>query len=97
MTVKLTILGATGTIGVNTLDVVARHADRFEIFALTANANVEGLFEQCQTWNPRYAVMVQKKRLRNSRRAATPPGSRPKCWPAPRPWSRLPRTPRSTT
>ncbi|MCB1748160.1 MAG: 1-deoxy-D-xylulose-5-phosphate reductoisomerase [Gammaproteobacteria bacterium] len=61
MTVKLTILGATGTIGVNTLDVVARHADRFEIFALTANANVEGLFEQCQTWNPRYAVMVQEE------------------------------------
>ncbi|MGE0485777.1 MAG: 1-deoxy-D-xylulose-5-phosphate reductoisomerase [Gammaproteobacteria bacterium] len=59
MTVKLTILGSTGTIGVNTLDVVARHPGRYEVFALTANANVDGLFEQCRAWNPRYAVMVE--------------------------------------
>lgn len=59
MSINLTILGATGTIGVNTLDVVARHEGKFAVFALTANRNVDGLFEQCQAWNPRYAVMVE--------------------------------------
>ena len=53
----LTILGATGTIGVNTLDVVARHPGRFEIFALTGATQVERMFEQCRTHRPRYAVM----------------------------------------
>lgn len=54
----LTILGATGTIGINTLDVVARHPDRFRVVALTANANDERLFEQCRAFRPEYAVMV---------------------------------------
>jgi len=55
----LTVLGATGTIGVNTLDVVARHPGRFEIFALTGATQVERMFEQCRTHRPRYAVMSQ--------------------------------------
>src|SRR5574340_1051913 len=55
----LTILGATGTIGVNTLDVVARHPDRFEIFALTGATQVERMLEQCRTHRPRYAVMSE--------------------------------------
>jgi len=55
----VTILGSTGTIGVNTLDVVARHPGHYRIFALSANRNVDGLFEQCATWRPRYAVMVE--------------------------------------
>ncbi|MDP2031561.1 MAG: 1-deoxy-D-xylulose-5-phosphate reductoisomerase [Thiobacillus sp.] len=55
----LTVLGATGTIGVNTLDVVARHPDRFEIFALTGATQVERMFEQCRTHRPRYAVMTE--------------------------------------
>ncbi|MEQ8662959.1 MAG: 1-deoxy-D-xylulose-5-phosphate reductoisomerase [Gammaproteobacteria bacterium] len=60
MTIRnLTILGSTGTIGVNTLDVVARHPDRYAVFALSANRNVDGLFEQCRVWNPRRAVMVE--------------------------------------
>ncbi|MEX2481177.1 MAG: 1-deoxy-D-xylulose-5-phosphate reductoisomerase [Gammaproteobacteria bacterium] len=58
MSKKITILGSTGTIGVNTLDVIARHGPQFEVFALTANGNVDVLFEQCRTWRPRYAVMV---------------------------------------
>jgi len=53
----LTVLGATGTIGVNTLDVVARHPGRFEIFALTGATQVERMFEQCLSHRPRYAVM----------------------------------------
>jgi 1-deoxy-D-xylulose-5-phosphate reductoisomerase len=53
----LTILGATGTIGVNTLDVVARHPGRFEVFALTGATQVERLCTQCVQFRPRYAVM----------------------------------------
>ncbi|MGR8918505.1 MAG: 1-deoxy-D-xylulose-5-phosphate reductoisomerase [Gammaproteobacteria bacterium] len=60
MPIALTVLGSTGTIGVNTLDVVGRLDGRFSVFALSANSNVEGLFEQCREWNPRYAVMVQE-------------------------------------
>lgn len=60
MTTGITILGSTGTIGVNTLDVIALEPERYSIFALTANANVEGLLEQCRRWNPRVAVMVQE-------------------------------------
>lgn len=54
----LTILGSTGTIGVNTLDVVARHPGQFSIVALTANRNVDDLFAQCETWRPSFAVMA---------------------------------------
>lgn len=54
----VTILGATGSIGVSTLDVLARHPERFHVLALTANNNVERLFEQCLRFQPRYAVVV---------------------------------------
>lgn len=54
----ITILGATGSIGVNTLDVIARHRDRFRVIALTANKNIETLAAQCLTWQPPYAVMA---------------------------------------
>ncbi len=56
--IGVTILGSTGTIGVNTLDVIARHHQRFFVAALTANKNVDDLFDQCQQWKPRYAVMA---------------------------------------
>ena len=55
----LTILGATGTIGVNTLDVVARHPERFEVFALTGATQVDRLHQQCLQFRPRYAVMTE--------------------------------------
>lgn len=58
---NITILGATGTIGVSTLDVMSRHPDKFNVFALTANTNVEKLFEQCVQYEPAYAVMVNEK------------------------------------
>lgn len=54
----LTILGATGSIGVSTLDVVARHPDRFEVFALTGNSQVQRLAEQCQRFRPKIAVVA---------------------------------------
>jgi 1-deoxy-D-xylulose-5-phosphate reductoisomerase len=54
---KLVVLGATGSIGVNTLDVVARHPDRFEVLALSAFHRIERLFEQCLQFQPRFAVV----------------------------------------
>ena len=54
---KLVILGATGSIGVNTLDVAGRHPDRFEVLALTAHTQADRLFEQCCRFRPRYAVL----------------------------------------
>lgn len=56
--IGVTILGATGTIGINTLDVLARHPKRFHVVALTAHHNVERLLEQCQTHRPEYAVIT---------------------------------------
>lgn len=54
---SLTILGATGSIGVSTLDVVSRHPDRFEVHALTAHANLDRLAQQCAQFNPARAVI----------------------------------------
>ncbi len=57
----ITVLGATGSIGVSTLDVVARHPDLYRVVALTANSNVEDLFLQCLQFHPDYAVMADEK------------------------------------
>jgi len=54
----VTILGSTGSIGVNTLDVIARHPERFAIHALTASTQVDLLFKQCEQFHPRFAVMA---------------------------------------
>ena len=54
---QITILGATGSIGSSTLDVIARHPDKYAIYALTANTNVEEMAKICQSYRPRYAVM----------------------------------------
>lgn len=55
---NITILGATGTIGLHTLDVIARHPKRFRAYALTAHSKVDALFEQCKKFEPVYAVML---------------------------------------
>jgi len=57
-TERVTILGSTGSIGVSTLDVLARDPGRFEVYALTAHGNVEKLAEQCLACRPAVAVMV---------------------------------------
>jgi len=70
---RITILGSTGSIGTSTLDVVARHPDKFGIVALTANSQVDLLFKQCQQFKPRYAVMLDEEaaiRLRELARDA---------------------------
>ncbi len=55
---KITVLGSTGSIGTSTLDVVARHPDRFEVFALSAATQVDLLLAQCAQFRPHYAVMA---------------------------------------
>ena len=57
---RLTILGSTGSIGTNTLDVVARHPERFEVFALSAARQVELMVQQCRQFRPRVAVMADE-------------------------------------
>ena len=54
---QLTILGSTGSIGVNTLDVVRRHPDRYQMLALCAYRQVDRLYEQCLAFRPRFAVV----------------------------------------
>jgi 1-deoxy-D-xylulose-5-phosphate reductoisomerase len=54
---SLTILGCTGSIGVSTLDVVARHPERYRVYALTANTRVDLIIPQIQSHRPRFAVL----------------------------------------
>ncbi|PQA84192.1 1-deoxy-D-xylulose-5-phosphate reductoisomerase [Limnohabitans sp. TS-CS-82] len=56
---RITVLGSTGSIGTNTLDVIARHPDRFEVFALSGATQVDLMLRQCAQFKPRFAVMVQ--------------------------------------
>lgn len=56
----LCILGSTGSIGVNTLDVAARHPEKYKIIALSANSQVERLAEQCEQYQPEFAVMANE-------------------------------------
>ncbi|MCX7208030.1 MAG: 1-deoxy-D-xylulose-5-phosphate reductoisomerase [Proteobacteria bacterium] len=55
---KITILGSTGSIGVSTLDVIARHPDRYSVFALTGASQLEKLAQQCVQFRPRFAVVL---------------------------------------
>lgn len=57
---NITVLGSTGSIGKSTLDVVARHPDRYRIIALTANQQDQLLFEQCQQFRPHFAVLLDE-------------------------------------
>lgn len=58
--IGITILGSTGSIGENTLDVISRHRQKFRLLALTAGKNVTKLVEQCRSWEPRYAVVADE-------------------------------------
>ncbi len=58
---QVTILGSTGTIGLQTLDVIARHANEYKVFALAANTNVDALLAQCLQYKPEFAVLLDEK------------------------------------
>jgi len=55
------ILGSTGTIGINTLDVIRRHPQRFKVIALTANRQIRRMLQQCEEWQPEIVVMSDEK------------------------------------
>lgn len=55
---RITVLGSTGSVGVSTLDVISRHPERFEVFALSAATKVDELLAQCARFSPRFAVMA---------------------------------------
>lgn len=57
---RIAILGSTGSIGVSTLDVIARHSHRFEIFALSASTQVDLMLKQCVQFKPVFAVMASE-------------------------------------
>ena len=63
----ISIIGSTGTIGINTLDVVSKHPDDYSVFALTANTKVDELYDQCMTYQPKYAVMRDSDAARELR------------------------------
>ncbi len=59
--IGVSILGATGSIGRNTLDVIARHPGRYRVIALTAHTDVAGLRQQCEQYQPQMAVMADEQ------------------------------------
>ena len=64
---QVTILGSTGSIGLNTLDVIKRNSDRYSVFALTANHSVDLLLQQCLEFNPHYLVLRDEESARDLR------------------------------
>ena len=62
---RITVLGSTGSIGKNTLDVLARHPDRFSVVALTASTQVDLMLAQCAQFRPQVAVMVEPSAARS--------------------------------
>ncbi len=63
MVKRLCILGATGSIGLSTLDVVSRHPEKYEVVALTCHHRVEELFQLCLRHRPRYAVVGEERSI----------------------------------
>jgi 1-deoxy-D-xylulose-5-phosphate reductoisomerase len=61
---RITVLGSTGSVGVNTLDVIARHPERFEVFALSASTRVDEMLAQCHRFAPKFAVMASAPHAR---------------------------------
>ncbi len=55
---RVTVLGSTGSVGVSTLDVIARHPERFEVFALSAATKVDEMLAQCARFSPKFAAMA---------------------------------------
>jgi 1-deoxy-D-xylulose-5-phosphate reductoisomerase len=72
---RLCVLGSTGSVGSNTLDVAARHPDRFEVVALTGHLRVDELRAQCLRWKPRFAAMADATAARALRASLREAGS----------------------
>ena len=76
MTMQVTVLGSTGSIGTNTLDVIARHPDAYQVFALSAHSRVDVLLAQCLQFKPRFAVMTSAAPAKELRERLQQAGSR---------------------
>jgi 1-deoxy-D-xylulose-5-phosphate reductoisomerase len=76
---RVVVLGSTGSVGANTLDVIARHPDRFEVLGLSGNRRLDELAAQCRHWRPRRAAVPDEAKARELRallaRDASPGGS----------------------
>ncbi|EWS61333.1 1-deoxy-D-xylulose 5-phosphate reductoisomerase [Methylibium sp. T29-B] len=83
---RVCLLGATGSIGVSTLDVIARHPDRYELFALSAHSRIDELAAQCLQFRPRYAVLPDAAAAQTLRERLAAAVS--KCCPARPHWPR---------
>ena len=73
---RVCVLGSTGSIGTNTLDVLARHPEQYEVFALSAMSRVDALLAQCLQWQPRFAVMPEEAAAQELRRLLREQGCR---------------------
>ena len=76
MTMQVTVLGSTGSIGTNTLDVMARHVDRYQVFALSAHSRIDILLAQCLQFKPRFAVMTSAAHAKDLRVRLAQAGSK---------------------
>lgn len=72
--IGITILGATGSIGVSTLDVISRHPDKYRVVALTANKQVDRLLTQCQEFLPSYVVLADEASAQQAQEKITKAG-----------------------
>lgn len=75
---KVVVLGSTGSVGESTLDVISRHPDLYDVFALTAHSKVDKIFQQCLSFTPQFAVMADEtaaqqlsEKLKNSASSET--------------------------
>ena len=69
---NITILGATGSIGLNTLDVVSRHPDQFNVFAVSANSDWKSLIQICKDHQPSFAVLSEEASAEKLRAVVSP-------------------------
>ena len=67
---EVSILGATGSIGLNTLEVISRHTDKYKVFALSANKSWQKMLLLCKTHMPTYAVLVDPDAAESLRKTA---------------------------
>ena len=58
---KITLLGSTGSIGTQTLDVIRQNRDKFEVVAISANRSVDLILEQILEFKPKYAVLYERE------------------------------------
>ena len=73
---RICILGSTGSVGTSTLDVLSRHPERFEVFALTAHSRMTDLLAQCLQWAPKFAAVPTEEQARSLQSQLLAAGSR---------------------